>query len=363
MSKKKTHEEYVEELSIKNPNLEVVGMYVGANTPISHRCKIDEYTWEAAPANLLYGRGCPKCSGKYRKTHDDYVSELKKTSPNIEVVGKYINAKTKILHKCLTHNYEWYITPINALKVNGCKQCASDQLSKLLTKTHKEYIDELLSVNPNIEAVEVYKGANTNIIHKCKIHNYEWSARPANILSGKGCPRCANRDVTPDFYLEKLSKINPTVIPLENYKRAVDKILHKCLICSYEWMVVPTSLLSGNGCPACSNSRGEIMVKKWLESHNISYEAQKRFDDCKDIRTLPFDFYLPNRNTCIEYDGEQHFRPVGFRSHNQEHASFVFERTQKHDQIKNEYCKNKGIQLIRIPYFNDVNKELDLLLT
>ena len=61
MSRKKTHEEYVAELAIKNPNVEVVGKYIDSNTKITHRCKTHDYYWEAFPNNVLRGYGCKKC--------------------------------------------------------------------------------------------------------------------------------------------------------------------------------------------------------------------------------------------------------------------------------------------------------------
>lgn len=65
-----------------------------------------------------------------------------------------------------------------------------------------------------------------------------------------------------------------------------------------------------SGCPHCKTSKGERRVEQYLKENNIEYNKQYKFKDCKDIRCLPFDFYLPNHNTCIEYDGEQHVRPA-----------------------------------------------------
>lgn len=58
-----------------------------------------------------------------------------------------------------------------------------------------------------------------------------------------------------------------------------------------------------------------------------------------------FDFYLPNINTCIEYDGEQHFRPVEYFG-----GEDAFNRQIIYDNVKNEWCRKNGVNLIRIPY-------------
>lgn len=64
MARRKTQEEYVAEASIVNPNIEVLGRYINSNTKILHRCKIDGYEWNAYPTHILSGHGCPVCVNK-----------------------------------------------------------------------------------------------------------------------------------------------------------------------------------------------------------------------------------------------------------------------------------------------------------
>ena len=70
----------------------------------------------------------------------------------------------------------------------------------------------------------------------------------------------------------------------------------------------PNNHLSGKGCPICRMSHGETQIRNYLSDRNIDFEIQFRFKDCRNKLPLPFDFYLPKHNLCIEYDGEQHFR-------------------------------------------------------
>ena len=99
-------------------------------------------------------------------------------------------------------------------------------------------------------------------------------------------------------------------------------------------------------------------ISEVLDSLNIHYETEYSFDDCKDIRNLRFDFYLPNYNTCVEYDGEQHFKPVRFDKHNSRGTPQErFEKVKYRDKLKNDYCKNNNITLIRIPYTDFDNIE------
>ena len=74
----------------------------------------------------------------------------------------------------------------------------------------------------------------------------------------------------------------------------------------------------------------------------------------KDKRKLPFDFYLPGLNTCIEYDGRQHFElKNGFWG-----GEKSLKLTQKHDKIKNLYCKENKIKLLRIKCDENINNKL-----
>ena len=298
MGRKKTHEEYVEELAVKNPTIEVMEQYVNTNTPIMHHCLIHNVFWKTTPGRALQGIGCEECKlEKFRrvrrKTHEQYVEEVSIINPNVEVIGKYIDARTSIEHYCKIHNITWTSYPDNILRGVGCKECGNEKIRSKNIKSHDNYLEDLYSVNCDIEVIEEYQGANIAILHRCKIDGHEWMARPGNILSGKGCPRC-------------------------------------------------------------QESHGEREIEQWLFEHNIEYISQKTFSGCKNKRLLPFDFYLPKYDACIEYDGEQHFRSVDFFG-----GDDGLERRKHNDEIKNQYCKDNNIHLLRIPYFKNIEEELN----
>lgn len=101
-------------------------------------------------------------------------------------------------------------------------------------------------------------------------------------------------------------------------------------------------------CGKCLFSKGEFSIQQLLEQNNIRYIPQKTFEDCYNPLTkikFRFDFYLPDYNTCIEYDGEQHFKEVSIFKDD-------LETIQYRDNLKNQYCKEHNIDLIRIPYYN-----------
>lgn len=283
------------------------------------------------------------------------MAEVAIKNPFIAVVGRYINSETKILHKCLIDGHEWYAKPNNILHGKGCPKCTNH-----LRISHEEYVQKVATINPNIEVLGKYTYAKIPILHKCKIHKREWMSTPDSILHGHGCYDCANekqsRDkIKPhDQYVLELKQMNPDIIVIGEYKGSSTPILHKCLKDNYEWYLAPVNALNGCGCPQCSESFGERKIRQWLSKHNIDYVYQCKFEDCRDILSLPFDFYLPKLNICIEYDGKQHYEPIKWFG-----GQKSLEYTQRHDNIKNEYCKNNNIKLLRIPYYANIEEELN----
>ena len=188
---------------------------------------------------------------------------------------------------------------------------------------------------------------------KCLICNYEWDVQASHILSGHGCPVCGNSiKKTHQQFVNEMNIVNPNIKIISEYINAFTKVKCKCKICSKEWDAVPNSLLNGTGCPQCKLSKGELKISKYLDNHDICYISQYKFDNCKNERVLPFDFYLPDYNICIEDDGELHYKVV-----EQFGGKEYFDSVQKHDNIKTQYCKDNKIKLIRIPYWEFYNIE------
>lgn len=126
--RRKTHEEFLRDFEEKQPEnfnkTEIVGEYINNYTKIKCRCKIDGYEWEATPNHLLQGRGCPLCGGTLKKTHEQFVKEMKEINPNIEIISEYINTQTKIKCRCSIDGYEWEALPSFLLRGGGCSRCA-----------------------------------------------------------------------------------------------------------------------------------------------------------------------------------------------------------------------------------------------
>ena len=93
-----------------------------------------------------------------------------------------------------------------------------------------------------------------------------------------------------------------------------------------------------------------------LKSNNIGYSKEVCFDDCKDKSYLRFDYQLDINDGLIEVDGEQHFHVNRFgMGMSEEEKIEHFKMIQKHDRIKENYCKENGIKFLRISYKEILN--------
>lgn len=306
----------------------------------------------------LRKKGCIYCAGTNKKTTAEFIKEVMDINPNIEILGQYKSAKTKIECRCKIDETIWDTWPEVLLKGGQCPECNKKAIGNRSRKSPTDFTYEMSLNAPTIKALTKYNTGKDTVCFKCNVCGHERAtASPLNISSGhSGCPACglrrqvAARTKTDEQFRQDLLKTNPNLEPLEQYTTNKQKILVRCKIHSYEWKAIPAQLIyRKTGCPKCSITYNENRVTEILRNWGYSFEMQKRFADCKDKVQLPFDVYLPDFNICIEYDGEQHYQKEKFEWRDSSHSSF--ELTQKHDLIKTKYCLDNKIPLIRIPYW------------
>ena len=291
-----------------------------------------------------------------KKTHEQFIKEFNEKNPNannIEILGKYESGKKPILCRCKIHNYTW--SP-KAEQLLANKKCCPIGANNLITTT-EEFIKELEKINPNIEVLGKYINSKTPIACRCKIDGYEWSPRPDNLRQRKGCHKCANIvKRTHEEFIKEMHSINPNIKILSNFIDTHTYVKCECLIDGNIWEAEPRHLLDKHGCPQCSDSIGEREIAKYLNNNDIEYNPQYKFEDCKFYKQLPFDFYLPQYNICIEFDGKQHNEIVEWFG-----GLEGFIERKIRDTIKNVYCQQNNIKLIRIPY-SEINNIEEILI-
>lgn len=188
------------------------------------------------------------------------------------------------------------------------------------------------------------------------------------------CPQCrknshlfkkvclSKNGLTNDEFLSKVKSMTQNEFSfLDPYQGAYVKLRVKHNKCGFVFKVCPHDFYKGSGCPKCNSSKGERFIRSYLVNNHIKFEQEKEFKGLKDILPLRFDFYLPDYNTVIEYDGIQHYIPQEWMGGEQK-----FEKQKYHDGLKNTYCNKHRIKLVRISYryntFDKVAERLDKML-
>lgn len=223
--------------------------------------------------------------------------------------------------------------------------------------TNIEFIKKALEIHGDRYDYSMtnYINYRTDVSVKCKLHG-EFNQNAHNHLTGHGCPTCKALLIGNN----KRSNVNEFVIgakkthgniydySLVNY---INNYTRVKIICSIhgEFEQTPNAHLVGCGCPICRESKGESEIQKTLDLHRVKYIKQMKFNGCKNIQLLPFDFYLPDYNICIEYDGRQHYEII-----NEWGGEKTLKGIQIRDEIKTNFCFNHNITLIRISYLDNI---------
>jgi len=275
----------------------------------------------------------------------------------------YINNTINVTIICPIHG-KFNQKPANHLQGKGCPKCKGDKLSKDRAFTTNTFITKsnITHHNKYDYTKTTYINMHSPIIIICPIHG-EFKQYPMNHIKGHGCKKCAIDNLSIKYksdtknFIRHARNIHGITYDYSHiiYINARTKVKIKCKKHGI-FEQTPNHHLSGQGCPNCSESVGESKIRVWLEAHNILFSQEHIFNTCKNIRPLPFDFYIPSHNTCIEFDGKQHYTPINFTGHKTKHQlQESFNIIQYHDNIKTTYCYDNNIRLIRIPYFSIKN--------
>lgn len=256
---------------------------------------------------------------------------------------EYINNRTKLKIMC-SHGHIYNMTFKDFKNNHGCPTCAScKKYTYNEVKTYMyEFGYELLS--------NEYHNNQEKLSIKCpKGHITDISF--SSFKNGRRCKICANNQRLDYDYVKKYVNEYGYILLDNTYKNNNTKMN---MICpnNHHIQLSFKHFQRGVRCSKCSCSSGESEIMKILDDNHIFYIHQHTFDDCVDKQVLPFDFFIPDKCICIEYDGIQHFKPI-----DQFGGETAFQDRIKKDTIKNNYCENNNIKLIRIPYWDFFNLE------
>lgn len=303
-------------------------------------------------------KGCKYCCGR-NFAYKEIVSDIENMHPHIKVISREKHAgRYTYICLCRKHNTKFVGDRTSIINGHSCYYCGLEKLSVAMTKTHESYKEDLKRINPHLELVSKYNNARDKVICRCLLHNEVFERDAYSLLARhSGCKQCykdtmiENQALDADEINARIAKNGYENVSLVGVSLGINKSAKfVCEKCNRTWEDVPKYVIT-RGCANCNKSSVENKIALVLDGLGVRYERQYVFTECKDKRSLPFDFYLPEHNTVIEYDGEQHFYPVNWSGKGSFNLEDVFAYTKKHDAIKNQFCFENNIFIIRISFW------------
>ena len=323
---RKTHEQFVAELAVVQPEIVVLGQYINGHTNIECLCNTCSHTWSTKPYSLMQNHGCPRCSKSGTSFMEQFIrlcfcellGEKAVLSRDKSVIGMELDIYIPSLNVAVEPG-NWYLhkrsISRDRIKRQKCHDCGirlitiydkypsnqavpfdcdcyvfgedlnradhkiirelvirilsdlsidptvlyekwdaieAEAYKRAKAKTHDAFIKEIEAINPNIHVLQKYTNANIRIRVKCNICGYEWGAIPASLLAGDGCKKCGTKTAHEKFikdqktFIDEVSSINPDIEIIGVYTGRHNFVQARCRICGHEWSPRASSLLRGS---------------------------------------------------------------------------------------------------------------------
>lgn len=252
------------------------------------------------------------------------------------------------------------VDKVKSLKKKGlycCSQCAKD-----IQKPKWEDIVSLFTqCNYTLLSTE-YTNARTKLEYICNKHKDKGvqSVTYGNLKNGFGCKYCGiertvgakrlpfdeAKEVFANHDMDLLDQ------PYTNANTPMAYICRRHPDAGIQYMT--TWNARTQFCPCCHMLKGEDKILQFLTTNKVIFEKQKTFDGLIGVgnKKLRYDFYLPNYNTLIEYQGEQHEHPVEYFGGEEQ-----FRIQLEHDKRKRDFATLHNIELLEIWYYDFDNIE------
>ena len=353
--------------------------YINYHKKIIVICNIKGHAnFNVTPDNHHYRKsGCPVCgrlnsSAKQRKTQKKFLAQFKMMHKKKFITNKidYQGAKVPIIIECKKHG-EKRITPDSLLRgSNPCFECGLIERGIKKRNSTEYFINKakLIHGNKYDYSKSKYITAKTKIIIICKKHKV-FKQLPDVHLSGAGCDKCGNEIIGNKrrnsiekvirIFEEKRGKGNFDYSSIgQTYKSNKSILLIKCNKHNKSFYQCASDHEISGGCDDCKyKSIGEELVMNILAQNNVEYIHNWADHDCYlNKGKAKFDFFLPYFDKIIEYDGEQHFRPVQYGNMSKEEAIKEFRLRKIFDRKKDNWAKKNKKKLLRIK-FNENPKD------
>ena len=403
--RKLTQEEYLEKCNEVHNNKYDYSLVEYKNTRSKIKIICEEHgIFEQLSKGHKKGQGCPRCYAiNYNLSSEEFIKKCDnkydyslipnfiKTNELIRIIDKETNiiyqqyARHRLNNiKPIKMEFNSIVEKLKNIHNNKYEYLVDDETVYSTTKIKIKNIEtgdifdyrvdrHLSGMEPNKVTINLFKiksrkihgclydyslvneikGNNHRVEIICKEHGI-FTQRVSNHMNlGDGCPKCVGvgkwntKLLVKEFIKIHLDTFNYSLVNFTNIKNKVK------IICK-EHGIFEQNIhkhLKGQGCKFCASlSKGEDFVKNHLDEMKIEYIRQHSFDTCKYVNKLSFDFYLPEHNTCIEFDGQQHFKPIKWFGGEE---GFIL--NVKRDECKNNWCIENNVKLLRIKY-NQIDK-------
>jgi len=357
----------------KKPFELISDKYNGTKPPLKWKC-LKEDCGEIFETSLdgIINRnyGCQYCNGNQvgisnclATLNPDIAKEWHPTKNKLTPFDVTCGSNKKVWWIC-KDGHEWEATIKNRNIGHGCLYC---------TKQLPTQEENLAVLNPelcrdwnyqkNKKLPDEYRAnSGKKVYWKCHICNEEWEATISSRNNIAGCPFCSgyypsksnnlfvsNSKLCEEWDYEKNSDIPENFTP-----NTPKKVWWKCKECGGSWIASIQNRNSNmSACPECSKSKGEKRCKEYFDLRNTYYIPQKEFEGLLGLGggLLSYDFYLPQYNLLVEYQGEFH----DGTAYQQSKEDYI--RQQEHDKRKKQFAENNNIKLLEIWYWDFDNIE------
>ena len=310
--------------------------------------------------------GCWKCCGlqdpheKHVMTADEFFERMHQLYDASELdflTSEYKGMRENVTaychkHGAITHPAKYW------LDGKGCEYCNG----QFYPPDFPQLAHKAQGAEYSYRSVNKIKSASSRVMVHCGNPNHKWHRMLVSlVLQGCKCRECAGRhqplDQRREHFRQRVIEKHGTKrfdIVWDEYVNNDTPISVHCNVHHYDYKTTPDNLLrKTGGCPFCTASEGEAVIKGWLDNHDIphTWHAQVPNED----PTLPLqyvepDFWLPDYNLYIEYHGVQHYEDIGYFFDGKRIRNFAVQ--QQRDRYLRDYCQRHGYRLLEIPYWD-----------
>lgn len=315
--------------------------YKANSYPVDIICSIHG-VFKQKPTYHLRGHGCSVCGGSKPSNTEEFIKKsqvvhgLRYDYSDVD----YLNANSKVSISCKLHGS--FKQECNShLQGAGCPICKGG-----VKQTKLQFVEKARLIHGDkydYSSVSESDGESKRIT--CKKHGNFMQIGFVH-LRGAGCPKCAGFNKTKAEFIIEAKEVHGDVYSYakSEYTRSTKKIEIVCEFHGSFFQRPVDHIINMQGCAKCRLSKGEIRIDKYLKETHISFETQKSFPD-SEIPRLKFDFYLPEFNLLIEFNGKQHYSPIAFYGGRKK-----FKRQQQIDVLKKSFASQNGYRFLVIPY-------------